>query len=207
MVSRRLIARHRVDLPEPEGPITTTTSPRLIARLMSCSTCRSPNHLFTWSRTTRPLRGAVPCEEAEDEAAVLMPGKLVMGRRIAYSRCPRRGCGSVTWYDDASNWSRRSSTTRAADLDHPGHGARPPRLRTSTTRPVSDHPGRADLDHPPGGEGRIRTSLGSSRSRSTGHREPLLGAWCGRKRIPAPGRTARGHHRKDVTWLARNRSA
>src|SRR3954451_15032662 len=142
MVSRRLIARHRVDFPEPEGPITTTTSPRLIARLMSCSTCKSPNHLFTWSRTTRPLRGAVPCEEAEDEAAVLMPGKLVMGRRITYSRCPRRGCGSVTWYDDASNWSRRSSTTRATELDHPGHGARPPGARTSTTR-------AADLDHPP----------------------------------------------------------
>src|SRR3954447_16637630 len=135
MVSRRLIARHRVDFPEPEGPITTTTSPRLIARLMSCSTCKSPNHLFTWSRTTRPLRGAVPCEEAEDEAAVLMPGKLAMGRRIAYSRCPRRGCGSVTWYDDASNLV-------STELDHPGRGARPPGPRTSTTR-------AADLDHPP----------------------------------------------------------
>src|SRR3954452_21467819 len=128
MVSRRLIARHRVDFPEPEGPITTTTSPRLIARLMSCSTCRSPNHLFTWSRTTRPLRGAVPCEEAEDEAAVLMPGKLVMGRRITYSRCPRRGCGSVTWYDDANNLV-------STKLDHPGHGPRPPAQ-------LSAHPGR-----------------------------------------------------------------
>ena len=28
MVSSRLIARQSVDLPEPEGPITTTTSPR-----------------------------------------------------------------------------------------------------------------------------------------------------------------------------------
>ncbi len=27
MVSKRLMARHSVDLPEPEGPITTTTSP------------------------------------------------------------------------------------------------------------------------------------------------------------------------------------
>ena len=29
IVSSRLIARHSVDLPEPEGPMTTTTSPRL----------------------------------------------------------------------------------------------------------------------------------------------------------------------------------
>ena len=35
MVSSRLIVRHSVDLPEPEGPITTTTSPRAIERLMS----------------------------------------------------------------------------------------------------------------------------------------------------------------------------
>ncbi len=28
MVSSRLIARQSVDLPEPEGPMTTTTSPR-----------------------------------------------------------------------------------------------------------------------------------------------------------------------------------
>ena len=52
MVSSRLIARHSVDLPEPEGPITTTTSPRWTVRSMSCSTWRSPNHLLTWSSTT-----------------------------------------------------------------------------------------------------------------------------------------------------------
>ena len=42
MVSRRLMVRHMVDLPEPEGPITTTTSPRSTERLMSLRTCRSP---------------------------------------------------------------------------------------------------------------------------------------------------------------------
>ena len=42
MVSKRLMVRHMVDLPEPEGPITTTTSPRSTERLMSLRTCRSP---------------------------------------------------------------------------------------------------------------------------------------------------------------------
>src|SRR5699024_8319082 len=46
-VSRRLMVRHRVDLPEPEGPITTTTSPRCTVRLMSWRTCRSPKCLLT----------------------------------------------------------------------------------------------------------------------------------------------------------------
>ncbi len=49
--SSRLIARHSVDLPEPDGPITTTTSPRATDRSTSCNTCSGPNHLFTFSRT------------------------------------------------------------------------------------------------------------------------------------------------------------
>src|SRR5829696_5924088 len=51
--SRRLIVRHRVDFPEPDGPMTMTTSPRAISRSMSCSTCSSPNHLLTPDRRTR----------------------------------------------------------------------------------------------------------------------------------------------------------
>ena len=39
IVSSRLIARHSVDLPEPDGPITTTTSPRSTVRFTSRSTC------------------------------------------------------------------------------------------------------------------------------------------------------------------------
>ena len=50
--SSRLMVRHSVDLPEPEGPMTTTTSPRLIERSMSCRTWRSPNHFCTSSSTT-----------------------------------------------------------------------------------------------------------------------------------------------------------
>ena len=65
MVSSRLIARHSVDLPDPDGPITTTTSPRLIVWLMSCSTCRSPNHLSTPSSTT----SGCPCRAPIDSAS------------------------------------------------------------------------------------------------------------------------------------------
>ena len=38
IVSSRLIARQSVDLPDPDGPITTTTSPRLTTVLMSLRT-------------------------------------------------------------------------------------------------------------------------------------------------------------------------
>src|SRR5438445_8456888 len=37
-----------VDLPEPDGPHTTTRSPFLPSRLMSVRTWNSPNHLSTW---------------------------------------------------------------------------------------------------------------------------------------------------------------
>ena len=46
-VSSRLMVRHSVDLPDPEGPSTTTTWPRSTSRLMSLSTCRSPKCLLT----------------------------------------------------------------------------------------------------------------------------------------------------------------
>ena len=47
IVSSRLIVRHSVDLPEPDGPITTTTSPRLTTVLMSFSTWKSPKCFST----------------------------------------------------------------------------------------------------------------------------------------------------------------
>ena len=42
MVSSRLIVLHSVDFPDPEGPMTTTTSPLPTVRSMSCRTCSSP---------------------------------------------------------------------------------------------------------------------------------------------------------------------
>src|SRR3984893_1778206 len=46
--SKRLMQRIIVDLPEPEGPQTTTRSPFLTSRLMSLRTWNSPYHLSTW---------------------------------------------------------------------------------------------------------------------------------------------------------------
>ncbi len=42
IVSKRLMQRHSVDLPDPEGPMTTTTSPGATARSMSNSTWTGP---------------------------------------------------------------------------------------------------------------------------------------------------------------------
>jgi hypothetical protein len=64
MVSRRLIARHSVDLPDPLGPMTTTTSPRFTVVEMSLRTCRSPKCLLTWDTTTRGSPTATAAGEA-----------------------------------------------------------------------------------------------------------------------------------------------
>ena len=45
--SSRLIVRHSVDLPDPDGPSTTTTWPASTSRLMSRSTCSAPKCLST----------------------------------------------------------------------------------------------------------------------------------------------------------------
>src|SRR5262249_55506000 len=50
MGSSRLIVRHRVDLPPPEGPTMTRTSPRSMLRLTARRTCRSPKLLLTSSK-------------------------------------------------------------------------------------------------------------------------------------------------------------
>jgi hypothetical protein len=43
--------RIRVDLPEPDGPQTTTRSPVATCMLTSRRTCSAPNHLLTLSST------------------------------------------------------------------------------------------------------------------------------------------------------------
>ena len=45
--SIRLTQRSSVDLPPPEGPQITMRSPRMTCKLMSRSTWKAPNHLFT----------------------------------------------------------------------------------------------------------------------------------------------------------------
>src|SRR5215217_6010391 len=76
MVSSRLIARQSVDLPEPEGPRTTTTSPERIVMLIFCKTCRSPKYLSTSDSTTT----GAPTWPATGEAAALAESS--MGLRL-----------------------------------------------------------------------------------------------------------------------------
>src|SRR3954468_11796225 len=52
--SSRLMQRIIVDLPEPDGPQTTTRSPLPTSRLMSVSTWNSPNHLCIWRISIMP---------------------------------------------------------------------------------------------------------------------------------------------------------
>jgi len=46
------MVRQSVDLPDPDGPITTTTSPRATVVSTSRSTCSDPKYLFTPRMTT-----------------------------------------------------------------------------------------------------------------------------------------------------------
>ena len=48
--------RMKVDLPDPDGPKMTTTSPRLTVMLTSRTAQKSPNHLWTFSQTMMSSR-------------------------------------------------------------------------------------------------------------------------------------------------------
>jgi len=61
-VSSRLMHRHSVDLPEPDAPMTTTTSPAATSRLTLSSAWSSPNCLRTFSIRSSG-REAVPAGE------------------------------------------------------------------------------------------------------------------------------------------------
>jgi len=56
--SSRLMHRHSVDLPDPEGPMTTTTSPRPTSRSMPTSTGVAPNDLRSPVMRTRGISAA-----------------------------------------------------------------------------------------------------------------------------------------------------
>ena len=81
--SRRLMHRIRVDLPEPDGPTTISTSPRPTSRSMSWSTCRSPKNLLTFSTTTRGVVGPA--------------GPAGAGAGAAMSVMRRPACGTGGW--------------------------------------------------------------------------------------------------------------
>ena len=63
-VSRWLMQRISVDLPEPEGPQTTMRSPARTFRLMSVSTWNLPNHLSTPSMR---MMGSIPAADGAGE--------------------------------------------------------------------------------------------------------------------------------------------
>src|SRR4051812_22641800 len=52
MVSSAFMQRSAVDLPEPDWPITATTSPRFTSKLTSRSTCSAPKLLLTCDSLT-----------------------------------------------------------------------------------------------------------------------------------------------------------
>src|SRR5439155_5081092 len=81
MGSSRLMHRSSVDLPDPEGPTTTTTSRSSTSRSTSWSTCSGPNHLFTLCKTTT---GAI---KGESSLAPEMPDLM----DTIVNLCKRRG--------------------------------------------------------------------------------------------------------------------
>ena len=72
IVSSRLTQRHSVDLPEPEAPRMTTTSPSWTSRSTSRSATKSPNRLFTDSTLSNTL----------PERALVLSSSSTMGKKI-----------------------------------------------------------------------------------------------------------------------------
>ena len=69
--------RMKVDFPEPEGPITTTTSRGATSTLTSRSTWKSPNHLFT---SRQMMMGSVSSRNVSstaESAFALMPSSML----------------------------------------------------------------------------------------------------------------------------------
>ena len=85
MVSRRLMVRHIVDLPEPDGPTTTSTSPLVTVRLMSFRTCKAPKCFSTWVSSTSGRFGSSLPGTSGVNLALLGDVVLVARERTAVS--------------------------------------------------------------------------------------------------------------------------
>lgn len=72
MVSRRLMVRHRVDLPEPEAPMTATTSPLWMSRETSSSAVKSPKRLVMPLMRMRGAAGPVVSDPPTGSTPVSM---------------------------------------------------------------------------------------------------------------------------------------
>ena len=115
-VSSRLIVRQRVDLPEPEGPMTTTTSPSPIVRSMSLRTCSSPKCLLTLLNTTKGR-----CIVAGESAGLSSLGVSVIPTHT--SRAARRPELWLLW-PRFGRPTRMTEIAGAADPQQPsGRGA------------------------------------------------------------------------------------
>src|SRR6516165_6481008 len=87
--SSRLMQRNKVVLPEPLGPITTTTSPGLTVSETSRNTSTAPKRLC------RPATSSIGCccrvgasSMADDDASFKVPA--IKGEGIAYKKIDRR---------------------------------------------------------------------------------------------------------------------
>ncbi len=93
IVSKRLMVRHNVDLPEPDGPSTTTTCPPLAtSRLMSLSTWSSPKCLST------DFIEIIGTAEALSMGGDLTQGTLNSPGTRQSARSPRAGMRSVPFH-------------------------------------------------------------------------------------------------------------
>src|SRR5262249_40126606 len=59
MVSSPAIDLSRVDLPQPEGPTSTTNSPSPMSRSIDSSTVTGPNFLWTLRKETEAMRSTL----------------------------------------------------------------------------------------------------------------------------------------------------
>src|SRR6478609_545104 len=127
MGSSRLIARHNVDLPEPDGPSTTMTCPRSTFRLMSLSTCRLPKCLLTPSIDTIGTPVGVGSTSFTSDPVGSMGADLTQGTpslpgtrqsaQIAPLTCPYHGAVTSMATREAAADSRVADSSRERSSD------------------------------------------------------------------------------------------
>src|SRR5882757_7828492 len=115
MVSRRLMVRHNVDLPDPDGPSTTMTCPRSTVRLMSLSTCKLPKCLLTpWIETIGPASRVVSLGAAAPPPSLMRSDTT----QVTFSSPGSRQSGTFDGIGSALarpyHWSVTSTVTREA---------------------------------------------------------------------------------------------
>src|SRR5262249_810060 len=86
MFSSPAISRSNVDLPQPEGPTSTTNCPSSIGTLTPCRTSTSPNDLRT-SRISTDAMALLPPSRGIRYATLGRPGRKLAGAYIRPCRC------------------------------------------------------------------------------------------------------------------------